>query len=170
MPLRLKLAANELIVINGAIMVNGSCATALIIRNFAYILREKDILQEPDANTPVLRLYYAVQAMVLQPQPSKALIQSYRLALFRLSVADKRPGILAVLNEVDHLVTIGNGYPALKKLQTLTAVEATSRNIPPHDWRRAGSREAAPHSPKESSAKIDELASRGKREIQIAAE
>ncbi len=52
MPLKLKLAAHERLVVNGAVMVNGGGRTSLIIRNFAHIMREKDVLQEADANTP----------------------------------------------------------------------------------------------------------------------
>ena len=50
MPLKLKLAAHERLIVNGAVMVNGGCRTTLIIRNFAHIMREKDVLQE---GTPI---------------------------------------------------------------------------------------------------------------------
>jgi flagellar protein FlbT len=45
MPLKLKLAAHERLVVNGAVMVNGGGRTSLIIRNFAHIMREKDVLR-----------------------------------------------------------------------------------------------------------------------------
>ena len=82
MPLKLKLAANEHLIVNGAVMVNGGCRTTLIIRNFAQILREKDVLQEPDANTPTKRLYFLVQAMLMQPPPPEALRKMNKIAGF----------------------------------------------------------------------------------------
>src|SRR6202012_1445650 len=51
MPLKLKLAAHERLVVNGAVMVNGGGRTSLIIRNFAHIMREKVGLKEGDEHT-----------------------------------------------------------------------------------------------------------------------
>src|SRR5271154_7215473 len=108
MPLKLKLAAHERLIVNGAVMVNGGCRTTLVIRNFAHIMREKDVLQEPDANTPTRRLYYILQAMLMQPPPSEALTASYRLAHSQLSDAYQRPENLTILAEVDRLVSLGD--------------------------------------------------------------
>src|SRR4051794_26294260 len=112
MPLKLKLAAHESLIVNGAVMVNGGCRATLIIRNFAQILREKDVLQEPDANTPTKRLYFIVQAMLMQPPPSDELLASYRLAHTQLSGAYVRSENLAVLRDVDRLVGLGDCYKA----------------------------------------------------------
>ena len=144
MPLKLKLAANEHLIVNGAVMVNGGCRTTLIIRNFAQILREKDVLQEPDANTPTKRLYFLVQAMLMQPPPPEALMESYRLSHTQLSEAYVRSENLEVLREVDRLVGIGDCYKAMMKLHPLIAYEAGLLNVPQHEWRRASQREARP--------------------------
>jgi flagellar protein FlbT len=141
MPLKLKLAAHERLIVNGAVMVNGNCRTTLVIRNFAHIMREKDVLQEPDANTPTKRLYYIMQAMLMQPPASEALIASYQLAHSQLSKAYERPENLAVLVEVDRLVGLGDYYKAMMKLQPLIAYEAELLNVPRQEWRRAGQRE-----------------------------
>jgi flagellar protein FlbT len=143
MPLKLKLAAHEHLVVNGAVMVNGGARTTLIIRNFAQILREKDVLQEPDANTPTKRLYFLVQAMLMQPPPTAELMESYRLAHAQLCEAYIRSENLSVLAEVDRLVGIGDCYKALMKLHPLIAYEASLLNIPPHEWRRASQRESS---------------------------
>src|SRR5271167_5257029 len=99
MPLKLKLAAHERLIVNGAVMVNGGCRTTLIIRNFAHIMREKDVLHEPDANTPTKRLYFILQAMLMQPPPSEALLASYELAHSQLCDAYVRSENLAILRE-----------------------------------------------------------------------
>src|SRR5580698_4796680 len=117
MPLKLKLAANERLIVNGAVMVNGGCRTTLIIRNFAHIMREKDVLQEEDANTPTRRLYFILQTMLMQPPPSEAVEASYRLAHSQLTTAYERPDNLVILAEVDRMVGIGDFYKAMMKLQ-----------------------------------------------------
>lgn len=142
MPLKLKLAAHERLIVNGAVMVNGGCRTTLIIRNFAHIMREKDVLQEPEANTPTRRLYFILQAMLMQPPPSEALIASYRLAHKQLSAAFERAENLADLAEVDRLVGLTDFYKAMMKLQPLIEREAELLNVPQHEWRRASQREA----------------------------
>ncbi len=141
MPLKLKLAAHERLIVNGAVMVNGGCRTTLVIRNFAHIMREKDVLQEEDANTPTRRLYFILQAMLMQPPPPEPLIASYRLAHTQLTGAYERPENLAILAEVDRMVGIGDFYKAMMKLHPLIDYEAQLLNVPPQEWRRASQRE-----------------------------
>ena len=136
MPLKLKLAAHERLVVNGAVIVNGGGRSSLIIRNYAHIMREKDVLQEPDANTPTRRLYFLVQAMLMQPPPSAELLKSFATALGQLSTAFVRPQNLEVLKEVARLVDIGDFYKALMKLHPLIDYEAELLNVPMHEWRR----------------------------------
>jgi len=147
MPLKLKLAVHERLIVNGAVMINGGCRTTLIIRNFAHIMREKDVLQEADANTPTKRLYFIVQAMLMQPPPPEALMQSYRLAHSQLCDAYVRQDNLAVLQEMDRLVGIGDYYKAMMNLHPLIAYEASLLNVPQHEWRRANQRELAANLP-----------------------
>ena len=137
MPLKLKLAAHERLVVNGAVMVNGGGRTSLIIRNFAHIMREKDVLQEADANTPTRRLYFVVQAMLMQPPPSGELLDSFAELMSQLSVAYMRPQSLELLQEVARLVDTGDFYKALMKLHPLIDYEAELLQVPSHEWRRA---------------------------------
>jgi flagellar biosynthesis repressor protein FlbT len=141
MPLKLKLAANERLIVNGAVMVNGGCRTTLVIGNFAHIMREKDVLQERDANTPTRRLYFILQTMLMQPPPSEAVTASYRLAHTQLIAAYERPENLMILAEVDGMVDIGDYYKAMMKLQPLIAYEARLLNVPRQEWRRASQRD-----------------------------
>jgi flagellar biosynthesis repressor protein FlbT len=141
MPLKLKLAAHERLIVNGAVMVNGGCRTTLVIGNFAHIMREKDVLQERDANTPTKRLYLILQTMLMQPPPSEAVTASYRLAHSQLTAAYERPENLTILAEVDRMVDAGDFYKAMMKLQPLIGYEAQLLNVPPQEWRRASQRE-----------------------------
>jgi flagellar protein FlbT len=137
MPLKLKLSAHERLVVNGAVLVNGDYRTTLLVRNFSHIMREKDVLQEADANTPTKRLYFLVQAMLMQPPPPATLMATYRTAHHQLTAAYVRPDNLATLQEVDALVGEGDYYKALVKLHPLIAYEAELLHVPTHRWRRA---------------------------------
>ena len=59
MPLKLSLKPGEKFVLNGAVLANGDKRTSLVIQNKACVLREKDIMQPEDANTPARRIYLA---------------------------------------------------------------------------------------------------------------
>ncbi len=87
MPLKLKLAVNERMIVNGAVISNGGARTTLVIRNYAHIMREKDILQEAQVDTPTKIVYFLVQVMLMQPPPPESLMESYRTAYERLMQA-----------------------------------------------------------------------------------
>ncbi len=147
MPLRLRLAAHEFIVVNGAVLTNGEYRTTLIVRNFAQIMREKDVLQEEDATTPTRRLYFLVQAMLMQPPPPAELQANYEQVLTSLQAAYIKPATLAALDEAAALVASGDYYKALTKLQPLIQYEAALLNVTPHEWRRSSQRAAAERAP-----------------------
>ncbi len=65
MALNLTLKPGEKFVVNGAVMVNGDRRSHLLIQNNVSILREKDVMQQADANTPVKRIYFAIQLLYL---------------------------------------------------------------------------------------------------------
>ncbi len=64
MPLKLSLKPGEKFVLNGAVVQNGDRRGVLILQNKASVLREKDILQLADANTPAKRIYFPVMMMI----------------------------------------------------------------------------------------------------------
>jgi flagellar protein FlbT len=136
MPLKLKLSAHERLVVNGAVIVNGGGRTSLIIRNYAHIMREKDVLQEADANTPTRRLYFLVQAMLMRPPPPPELFDSFASAMSQLAAAYIKPQNLEALQDVARLVDIGDFYKALMRLHPLIDYEADLLQVPTHEWRR----------------------------------
>jgi flagellar protein FlbT len=143
MPLKLKLAAHERLIVNGAVLINGDFRTSLLVRNFAHVMREKDVLQEADANTPTKRLYFLVQTMLMQPPPSDELMSGYREAHRQLTDAYVRADNLDILHEVDRLVGEGDFYKALARLHPLIAYEADLLKVEPHRWRRTSQGPAA---------------------------
>ena len=65
MPLKLSLKPGERFVLNGAVVQNGDRRGVLILQNKASVLREKDIMQSEDVNTPARRVYFPVMMMYL---------------------------------------------------------------------------------------------------------
>ena len=65
MPLKLSLKPGEKFVLNGAVVQNGDRRGVLILQNKASVLREKDIMQADEANSPARRIYFPVMMMYL---------------------------------------------------------------------------------------------------------
>lgn len=65
MPLKLSLKPGERFVLNGAVVQNGDRRGVLILQNKASVLREKDIMQEEEVNSPARRIYFPVMMMYL---------------------------------------------------------------------------------------------------------
>ena len=65
MPLKLSLRPGEKFVLNGAVVQNGDRRGVLVLQNKASVLREKDIMQQEQANTPARRIYFPVMMMYL---------------------------------------------------------------------------------------------------------
>jgi flagellar protein FlbT len=137
MPLKLKLAAHERLIVNGAVLVNGDYRTSLLIRNFAHVMREKDVLREADANTPTKRLYFVIQTMLMQPPPSVTLMATYDDLMGQLRGAYQRADNLETLQRVSEMVEAADYYKALARLHPLIAYEASLLNVEPQQWRRA---------------------------------
>ena len=65
MPLKLSLKPGEKFVLNGAVVQNGDRRGVLVLQNKASVLREKDIMQAEEANSPARRVYFPVMMMYL---------------------------------------------------------------------------------------------------------
>jgi flagellar protein FlbT len=65
LPLKLSLKPGEKFVLNGAVVQNGDRRGVLVLQNKASVLREKDIMQQEDVNTPARRIYFPVMMMYL---------------------------------------------------------------------------------------------------------
>jgi flagellar biosynthesis repressor protein FlbT len=65
MPLKLSLKPGERFVLNGAVVQNGDRRCSLVLQNKASVLREKDIMQQEEANSPARHVYFPVMMMYL---------------------------------------------------------------------------------------------------------
>src|SRR5271167_4102611 len=68
MPLNLTLKPNEKLIVNGAVLSNSSPRSiTLSFHNKAQLLQQKDVLLPEETNTPLLRTYFALQCLYLDP-------------------------------------------------------------------------------------------------------
>src|ERR1044071_8623725 len=65
LPLKLSLKPGERFVLNGAVVQNGDRRAVLVLQNKASVLREKDIMQPEEVQTPARRIYFPVMMMYL---------------------------------------------------------------------------------------------------------
>ena len=95
LPLKLSLKPGEKFVLNGAVVQNGDRRGVLVLQNKASVLREKDIMQAEDANSPSRRVYFAVMMMYLDEANAERYSDEFvrRLTEFMNVIAN--PDILA---------------------------------------------------------------------------
>lgn len=133
MSLVLKLGPSEQLFVNGAVLTNGERRSSLLVENAAQILREKDILREAEASTPVRAAYFAAQNVLLGTRAELGSITPFTEQIDCLRGAFIKPEHLALLDEAERLVRAGNIYRALVMLRDLVLYEAALLNMQPPD-------------------------------------
>ena len=120
MALKIELKPGERIILGDAVITNGETRTRLVIEGEVPILREKDILTAPQADTPAKRIYLAVQLMYLMKDPVK-LQDEYTTLVgeFVAAVPSSRP----ILERINKEILTGSAYKALKEARELVSYE-----------------------------------------------
>lgn len=113
MPLKLSLKPGEKFVLNGAVMTNGDKRASLVIQNKAALLREKDIMQREDADTPARRIYFPIMMMYLEPEESEELYTEFALRMTEFMGAIRDQAALMTCVEISRQVMAGAYYKAL---------------------------------------------------------
>jgi flagellar protein FlbT len=120
-PLLIKLAPGEKIVINGVVVENGGDHTTLRILNQAHVLRAKDILTFEEANTPARRIYYALQCLYLFPDNQEQSLDSARGFIDDFLKA--APSSSPLVSEIANHLKRGDSYQMLKVAKKLVEYE-----------------------------------------------
>lgn len=125
MALIIDLKPGEKVLIGTAVITNDSQRTRLHISGEAPILREKDILQEEDADTPCRKIYFLVQCMYLARNP-----REYHPKYFEMLkiVQQAAPSTAAYFLRVNENIIQGNYYKAMREAKDLIAHEAELLN------------------------------------------
>jgi len=128
MPLKLSLKPGEKFVLNGAVLANGEKRTSLIIQNKACVLREKDIMQPEDADTPARRIYFPIMMMYLDPAEDERYYNDFALRMTEFMGAIRNRMALAQCVEISRDVIAGNYSKALMLCKKLFEFEQERLN------------------------------------------
>lgn len=125
MPLKIQLKPKERVIINGAVIEgHPDNRTEIVVLNNASVMRQKHILQESDADTPVKRLYFALQMLYLDDDSRDSYEQSYKQFLKDLEDTFTLPTIKQSLVLIADAASRGKYYDAMKITRDLIKVEA----------------------------------------------
>lgn len=91
MPLKLSLKPGEKFVLNGAVVQNGDRRGVLVLQNKASVLREKDIMQPDEADSPAKRIYFPVMMMYLDEAGASKFYDEFALRLSEFMSATRNP-------------------------------------------------------------------------------
>ena len=124
MPLKLSLKPGERFVLNGAVVENGDRRATLVLQNKASVLREKDIMQQDEADTPAKRIYFPVMMMYLSPQASNDFYEEFVLRMTEFMNVISNPDALSECVTISKDVMAGEYYKALLRCRKLINYEA----------------------------------------------
>ncbi len=123
MPLKLSLKPGEKFVLNGAVVQNGDRRSALLLQNKASVLREKDIMQVDEANTPARRIYFPVMMMYLDQAGWERYQDEFVQRLSEFMGAVRNPDVLADCVNISQNVMTKEYYKALMLCRKLIDYE-----------------------------------------------
>ncbi len=123
MPLKISLKPGEKFAINGAVITNGDRRTSMVLQNKASILRERDIMQQDDANTPARRIYFPIMMMYLDQDNVDTYYQEFTARLEEFMDTIKLPAVVERCVIINKEVANQNYYSALKTCQALFEFE-----------------------------------------------
>lgn len=124
MPLKLSLKPGEKFVLNGAVVENGDRRATLVLQNKASVLREKDIMQEHEVDTPAKRIYFPVMMMYLSSTSQDGLYDEFVLRMTEFMNAVGSSEVLSECVSVSREVMAGEFYKALLRCRKLIQYEA----------------------------------------------
>ncbi|MDR3513463.1 MAG: flagellar biosynthesis repressor FlbT [Caulobacteraceae bacterium] len=123
MPLKLSLKPHEKFVLNGAVVQNGDRRGVLLLQNKASVLREKDIMQVEEANSPSRRIYFPVMMMYLDEAGASGYHEEFIRRLQEFMGAITNPSVLADCVNISKLVLQREYYKALTLCRKLIEYE-----------------------------------------------
>lgn len=123
MPLKLSLKPGERFVVNGAVLQNGERRAVLLLQNKASILREKDIIQPEDANTPARRIYFPIMLMYLDPADANRHYDEFVVRMNEFMGVIRATDILKECVAMSREVMAADYYKALTRCRKLLAYE-----------------------------------------------
>lgn len=121
MSLKLRLKADERLIVGGAVIRNGSRPAELLIENNVPILRDKDILRERDVVTAAQKIYFVIQLMYIDREQLPEYHSKYRELTHAILAA--APSTQDLLAQIESRVQENDFYHALKLTGNLIEYE-----------------------------------------------
>ena len=122
MALKITLKPAEKMILGGAVVANGgSSSCELVIQNKTPILRQKDILNEENADSPCRRIYYVIQLMYID----EGSLSTYHKVYWDLvtELVRAAPSTLGLVDAVSEHILQRRYYQALKLTKQLIEYE-----------------------------------------------
>jgi flagellar protein FlbT len=119
----LSLKPGEKFVLNGAVVQNGDRRGVLVLQNKASVLREKDIMQEDEANTPARRIYLPVMMMYLDEPGAERYYDEFVRRLTEFMNVIGNPAVLNECVEISRNCMEREYYKALMRCRKLMEYE-----------------------------------------------
>ena len=123
MPLKLSLKPGEKFVLNGAVVQNGDRRGTLVLQNKASVLREKDIMQADDVNSPARRVYFPVMMMYLDEGDAGKYYDEFVRRMTEFMSVISNPDVLTECVGVSKYVLAREFYKALMGCRKLIDYE-----------------------------------------------
>ena len=124
MPLNLTLKPSEKLIVNGAVLSNNSPrSVTLSFHNKAQLLQQKDVLLPEEADTPLLRTYFALQCLYLDPDNTESHREQFMKFAAELFAATSNVEIRRAITTALVHVGASEFYRALSSLRTAVPVE-----------------------------------------------
>ena len=121
MALKITLKPHEKMIIGGAVLTNSKSKCNLVIENNVPILRQKDIMNEKQANSPTRRIYFAIQLMYIDEKNLALHHKTYwKLVQDFIQAA---PAMLLMVDQISNKILGGQYYHALKLARKLIDYE-----------------------------------------------
>jgi len=123
LPLKLSLKPGEKFVLNGAVLQNGDRRASLVLQNKASVLREKDIMQPEDAQTPSRRIYFPVMMMYLDEPGAQKYYDEFAARLAEFMGVIQNPAVLVECLNISKHIMAKEYYKALMLSRKLIEYE-----------------------------------------------
>ncbi len=120
MALIIDLKPGEKILIGTAVITNDNQRTRLHISGEAPILREKDVMQEEEADTPCKKVYFLVQCMYLARNPREYHPKYFE---FLKAIQTAAPSTAVFFMRINEQIIEGHYYKALREAKDLIGHE-----------------------------------------------
>jgi flagellar protein FlbT len=123
MSLKIDLKPGEKFIINGAVLTAGKRRVSLVLENKAVLLRQKDIMQEAEADTPAKRIYFAIMLMYIgsgEPAYRERFLHFLNDYLEATTLREVRALLLELKDDVEN----GRFYQAMRSCKDLIGFEA----------------------------------------------